>query len=90
MNCLHNFIFTALSSLKQIQDKTACIFKAVKFVGIWQMLTSQVEGNKHACTWTGLQLAFLPLSPMAASETSRLQKFSQSIHQKTDALDALD
>ena len=24
-----------------------------------------------SCTWTGLQLAFLPLSPMAASETSQ-------------------
>ena len=45
MKCLHNFIFTTLSALKQIQDKTALHLQCCQ--ACWHMLASKVEGNKH-------------------------------------------
>ena len=89
MKCLHNFILTTLSALKQIQDKTALHLQCCQVC--WHQ---KLKETNMSCTWTGLQLAFWPLSPMAASETSHTHKFSQSIHnsasQISDALDALD
>ena len=45
MKCLHNFIFTTLSYLKKIQDKTALHLQCCQVC--WHMLASKVEGNKH-------------------------------------------
>ena len=51
----------------KFKTKVLCIFNAAKFVGIcWH---HKLKEPNMSCTWTGLQLAFLPLSPMAASET---------------------
>ena len=53
----------------KFKTKLLCIFNAAKFVGIcWHQKSKETN---MSCTWRGLQLAFWPLSPMAASETSQ-------------------
>ena len=74
MNPLHtftkvSFFFISLSCLKKIQDKTALHLQCCQVC--WHMLASKLKATNMSCTWRGLQLAFFPLSPMAASETSQ-------------------
>ena len=71
-----SFFFISLSSLKKVQDKTALHLQCCQVC--WHQ---KLKESNMRCTWRGLQLAFLPLSPIAASKTSHSQRFSSMQNQ---------
>ena len=83
MKCFHNFIFYQSIILEE-NSRQNCFASSMlsSLLAYGKCWHHKLKETNVSCTWTGLQLAFWPQSPMAASETPLSQKFS-SIHQKT-------
>ena len=87
MKCLHNFIFTTLSSLKKIQDKTALHLQCCQVC--WHMLASRLEGNKHVLHMdrsTACLLATLSHGSLRNATLSKVFKHSQEDRRKNASI----